>query len=95
MNKEHIEVGNYFVGGFLNGAFDMEDIIPQIEYKLIEFIPKFINNEENEKFITVRNEIILVVNRTIRLLAQKTIEKQDEIFNFSIEKYLDWSTTEI
>ncbi|NRU52460.1 hypothetical protein [Clostridium beijerinckii] len=95
MKKEYIEVGNYFVEGFLRGAFDMEDIIPQVEIKLIEILPKFINNEENEIFRNTKDAIILIINRSIRLLALKSIDTKEELFNFNMDKYLDWSQIKI
>jgi hypothetical protein len=95
MKKEYIEVGNHFIEGFLRGAFDMQDIIPQVEIKLIEILPKFINNEENERFINTRDAIILIINRSIRLLALKSIDTKEELFNFNMSKYLDWSKIEL
>lgn len=100
MKKEYIEVGNYFIEGFLRGAFDMKDIISQIENKLINIIPKFMRDKdnkqiENEEFISVRDEIILIINRTIKVLALKAIKDECNLEDFSIEKYLDWSKIEI
>lgn len=100
MEKEYIKVGNYFIEGFIRGAFDMEDIISQIENKLVDILPKFIKDKDNkqiesEEFISVRDEIILVVNRTVRVLVLKSIGNQEEKFNFSMEKYLNWSEIEI
>jgi hypothetical protein len=95
MNKEYIEVGNYFIEGFMRGAFEIEDMKDQIETKLINCLPKFVNNEENTDFEKAMQDICLIVNRTIRVLSIKALEDKNERDDFSMEKYLDWSKIEL
>jgi hypothetical protein len=95
MKKEYIEVGNYFIEGFMRGAFDMEDIKSQIELRLLNYMTKFINSEEDPDFDKTMQDICLIVNRIIRVLSLKALENKNERDNFNMEKYLDWNKINI